>query len=488
MKSIRYILLITFLIVISSCDEDKYLDLYPLTSVTEGSFYNTEIELRQGLNDAYRQLGRVYSANGIVDLYGEQCSDNTYILIKGGGDNFSEQINEFWTLSSNGRINTAWNVCYNAIYICNVIINKLETTSVDIDASMKNRMIAEAIAIRSVIYFNMVRAWGDIPLILEPIAPLESYNYLRESSENVYDQIIRDLNFTKDHLPQNYTGADVGRITRYGVSGVLSKVFMTVGNYQSAKSELEFIINSGQYSLDANNDGVVNFDDYSYIFAPSAKNTRSSVLEVQYLAGVNANNSNHQIVYTPFHWSFNLSDIGGSTGTFRGGGINTPTSDLMESFEDGDPRKEATYFPGYTDHSTGEFVSYPWTVKYFDPNFENPGSNLTVIRYADILLMYAEVTGDATYLNMVRDRVGLPPFGSAEYPSDLYPTFEMAIEHERRVELAFEFHRFFDMVRTGRALQVMQAKGYNINESRLLFPIPQPAIDVNPEMTQNPGY
>ncbi|MGF1585972.1 MAG: RagB/SusD family nutrient uptake outer membrane protein [Bacteroidales bacterium] len=488
MKYIKYLLIVTFLLVIVSCDEDKYLDIYPKTSITQDEFYNTVIELNQGLNDAYRQLGRVYNAHGIVDLYGEQSSDNTYILIKGGGDNFSEQIAEHRIIPNNNRIVTAWNVCYNAIYICNLIIEKLETTTTDIDQGLKNRMIAEAKAIRSLIYFNMVRVWGDIPLVLIPISPIAAYDYLREDSEKVYAQIISDLNSAKNNLPGNYTGVDVGRITRYGVSGILSKVYLTLGDKQAAQSELSDVINSGMYSLDANNDGVVNSEDFSYIFAPGIKNTRSSVLEIQYLAGANANNSNHMQSFTPFHWAFHLGDIGGPTTPWRGEGINTPTTDLIESFEDGDPRQGATYYPGYTDQEAGEFVNYPWTIKYFDPNFSNPGSNVPVIRYADILLMYAEVTEDATYLNMVRDRAGLPRFGSDEYPTDLYPTLERAIEHERRVELAFEFHRFFDLVRTGRAVEVLQAKGYNLNVNNLLFPIPQSVIDVNSAITQNPGY
>ncbi len=110
------------------------------------------------------------------------------------------------------------------------------------------------------------------------------------------------------------------------------------------------------------------------------------------------------------------------------------------------------------------------------------------LQYDGVYMSQTEVTGDPAYLNMVRERVGLPPYGSPEYPSDLYPTFAEAIEHERRVELAFEFHRFFDLVRTGRALEVMHSKGYtNLTEESLLFPIPQHAIDVNPDLTQNPG-
>jgi hypothetical protein len=102
--------------------------------------------------------------------------------------------------------------------------------------------------------------------------------------------------------------------------------------------------------------------------------------------------------------------------------------------------------------------------------------------------MYAEVTNDPEYLNMVRARVGLPPYGSAGYPSDKYPTLPLAIYHERRMELCFEFHRFFDLVRHDHALEVMGSKGYDINENKLLFPIPLNEIDINPDLNQNPGY
>lgn len=488
MKTYLFTFLLIFTIFIGGCDSDKYLDLYPLTSITEGKFYNSELELKQGLNDVYRQLCRIYDAHGIVDLYGEQTSDNTYIFLKGGGDNFTEQINEFRILSDNERIRTAWRNCYNAIHICNTIIYHLDNTSLNIDSNLKNSMKAESVLVRSLIYFNMVRVWGDIPFVVEPITPMESYNLARENKNDIYEKIISDLNFAKTNLPANYTGTDVGRVTMYAASGVLAKLYLTIGNKQAAQNELEFIINSGKFSLDANNNGNINADDYSYIFAPNTKNSKSSILEVQYLAGVNANNSNHQNVYTPFHWSFNLGDIGGPKNTFRGEGINTPTSDLANEFENGDPRKRATFFPGYTDHSTGKFIDYPWTVKYFDPNWTNPGKNLSILRYADILLMYSEVTNDAKYLNMVRSRVGLPPYGSDNYPSNLYSTLQRAIEHERRVELAFEFHRFFDLVRTGRAIEVMKVKGYDINDNKLLFPIPQSEIDINPKLTQNPGY
>ncbi len=489
MRSIKYAFIITSLFIISSCDEDKYLDIYPLTSITEGNFYQNETELRQALNDVYRQLGRIYNASGIVDFYGEMSSDNTDMIFIAGTAFDYGHINDHSILTYNARILSAWNTCYNAIFICNKVIHEIENTNVEISQSIKNSMLGEALLIRSLIYFNMVRAWGDVPLITRLVTPLEAYDYLRESTDIIYQQIIADLNFAKANLPESYSGSNVGRVTRYGASGVLAKVYLTLDDMPAARSELEFIMNSGRYSLDANNDGVVNSDDYLYLFAPDTKNSKESILEVQYLAGTNAFNSGHQNAYSPFHHAFNLTDLGVPNSVFRGSGHNTPTPDLEAEYEEGDPRKDATIFPGYTNQATGEFFAYPFTIKYFDPNWTNPGKNLYVIRYADILLMYAEVTGDPAYLNMVRERVGLPPYGSPEYPSDLYPTLAEAIEHERRVELAFEFHRFFDLVRTGRALEVMQSKGYNnLNSDRLLFPIPQHVIDVNPGISQNPGY
>jgi starch-binding outer membrane protein, SusD/RagB family len=487
MKSIIYPIVV-LLLILSSCDADKYLDIYPLTSITEGNFYGSQLELEQALNDLYRQMGLIYNANGVVDYYGELSSDNTDIIFAGTGAVY-EQINDHRINTDNPQILNIWNNSYSAIFISNKFLDELENTTVEMDVNLKNRMKGEALLIRSLIYFNMVRAWGAIPLLTRVVTPLESYDYLRESPETVYQQIISDLNFAKTNLPESYTGNNVGRVTRYGAAGLLAKIYLTLNNKAAAKTELEFIINSGRFSLDANNDGVVNAADYRHLFAPTVKNPKSSILEVQYRAGTNAFNSNHQSTYAPFHHTFNLADLGVPNSIFRGSGRNTPSPDLENEYEEGDPRKAATIYPGYTHQATKEFFHYPFTIKYFDPVWTNPGKNLYIIRYADVLLMYSEVTEDPAYLNMVRARVGLPPYGSPGYPSHLYPTLQRAIEHERRVELAFEFHRFFDLVRTGRALEVMNAKGFtSLNANRLLFPIPQHAIDVNPGLTQNPGY
>lgn len=480
-RSYTSLYILVFLSLIS-CNASE-LDLYPETRLTQGNFYKSESQLVQAVDDVYRQLNRVYDARGIVDLYGELYSDNTYIEFTGGATTFEEDIIGYGIQTNNGRIQTAWETCYNALFICNNIIEQLQKTEVVFSKpDMKNRLIAEATFVRSLIFFNMVRVWGDIPMPLKVVTAVESYDYIRESEAKIYQQIIKDLSESKNNLPATYTGSDIGRATKYAAAAVLSKVYLTQGDKVNAGKELKEIIDSNVYSLDANRDGKVNKDDYVFLFQPATKNSKSSILGLQFLAGQNAVNSTYQQIYTPYHWAFHLPGI---NETFRGEGMNTPTTDLINEFESADStRKNITVYPGYVNLETNQFITYPFTMKFFDPNWRYAGQNVEIIRYADILLMYSEVTGDPTYLNQVRARVGLPGYGTSGYPTK-YNTLALAIEHERRMELSFEFHRFFDLVRTGRAVEVLKGKGFAITEKKLRFPIPQNAIDVNPKLTQN---
>src|SRR5690606_29806068 len=159
------------------------------------------------------------------------------------------------------------------------------------------------------------------------------------SPEVIYNQIISDLNFAINTLPASYTGGDVGRLTRYAAAAVLAKVYLTLDKAADAQKELEFIINSNQFSLDANDDGTINMDDFRYAFHAETKNSIESVLEIQYIASVNGFNSNHQHAYPPFHAAFHLTEY---TLTRRWEGRLTPTIDLISEFEEGDPRLQET--------------------------------------------------------------------------------------------------------------------------------------------------
>lgn len=482
MKPLKYLLIIPFLFLLQACDEDR-LDLYPLTEMSEGTYYQTLPQIEAAVNDIYRQIGRLYDSDGIPSLYGTLLSDDGEVVAQLAGNPRYQEIDRHQLLADNPRIEDAWDVAYNAIFVCNNLIGQLERTEVSMEDAYKKRMMAEVKLVRALTYFNLVRAFGAVPLITRRINVSEAYEFLREDAEVVYALLIDDLTVAKNDLPASYTGGDVGRVTKYAAAAILAKIYMTRGQTSAAQAELESIINSGQYSLDANNDGTINAADYQYIFAPDTKNCRSSILEAQYMSGVNQANSHHQNDFSPYaeDWRHPLID----EALDNGGGFNVPTDDLANEFEDGDPRKDITVVLGF-ENGAGLWVDDSFTLKFFDPDWWNAGQNFEIIRYADILLMYAEVTGDPQYLNMVRARVGLPAFGTPEYPSALYPALERAIEHERRVELAIEMHRFFDLVRTGRAVEVMQSKVPG--EIKTVFPIPLRAIDVNPGLTQNEEY
>lgn len=461
---------------------ENVLDLYPLTESTEGTFYKNETELNQALDDIYRQLSIHYNGLGLPSLYGETYSDNIQIIQVAGTDGPYSQIVEYTIVTDNARILTAWDTSYKGIFICNNILHHLNNTEIEINSANLDKMKGQALLIRSLIYFNLVRAFGAVPYIDKKIAPLDAYEYLRVEPATIYESLINDLNFAKSVLPEKWTGSDLGRVTRYSASAILSKIYLTTGDENRAKTELESIIKSNLYSLDANEDGKIDIHDLEYIFATDTKNCKSSILEAQYFSGPNALNSNHQVSYMPFYYSFSLP--GDTRMDYRGNGYNTPSKDLINEFENTDLRKDVFLREGYIDRDTKLFIDFPFTMKFYDLNWDNPGKNLAIIRYADILLMYSEVTKDPKYLNMVRDRAGLSPFDSEEYPKEKYPTLELAIEHERRIEFCQEFHRFFDLVRTNRALEVIP----ELKANQLLFPIPQYSIDVNPGLSQNPGY
>src|SRR5690554_6310256 len=223
------------LFVLFGCIEDE-LDRYPLTKKTEGTYYRDESQLNQALNDVYRQLGRHYDAQGLPDLFGELYSDNTDILHIADADVAILEIDDHRIPANNVRIQNAWDEAYNGIYICNNILHHLENTTVEIESSRLEAMKGQAVFVRSLIYFNLMRAFEAIPYIDRKIDPMESYEYLRTDPVVIYENLIRDLSYAKAVLPV-WTGADIGRVSRYGAAAILAKLYLTVGDTQKAKAE-----------------------------------------------------------------------------------------------------------------------------------------------------------------------------------------------------------------------------------------------------------
>ncbi|MBS0032343.1 RagB/SusD family nutrient uptake outer membrane protein [Chitinophaga sp. 22321] len=469
--------------LLSSCGK-SFVDLQPVSSITTGNFYKTPEDFKNAVNGAYNALrsGGTYGADSYI--FGEIRSDNS-IPVASGSVTDQDEFDRFYIRTTNPFINNRWSNSYSAIARCNAILGRIGT--ITMTDAVKNQYTGEAKFLRALFYFNLVCTFGDVPLVLKEITnPDEGYEYGRNPKAAVYAQIEKDLTEAADALPVSFTGSDVGRATKGAAKAVLGRVLLTQKKYAPAAVQLKAVIDLQQYSL---------VPVYADFFKVSNKNNKEAIFDVQYKSGgVGQGNT----------WpnSFAPQNSGNAVIMFGGGGNNTPSDDLVNDYEAGDQRKAATLATSYV-NASGATIPGNFVKKYFDvPTVNNDnGNNIPVIRYADVLLMYAEclneagyvASGDAfTYLNNIRKRAGLNDLTSATVPNQA--AFRLAMEHERRVEFAFENLRWYDLVRTDRAITVMNGKAAQINlvnpvtTKNLVFPIPQSQIDINKtKITQNEG-
>lgn len=478
MKLYRILILLGALIL-PSC-KSGFLDLAPISDTNSVNFYRNADDMLNAVNAAYASLQFSGLYNSGMYAIGEGMSDNTEILDAQSGIDIS-QLDAFTTLSNNAIVSTAWNDHYRGILACNTVIDRIG--GVTMDNALKDRFVGEVKFLRALMYFNLVRMFGDVPLVLTETTDVsQGYPYTRNPADEVYAQIILDLQDAKSKLPASYTGANVGRATLGAVKGMLAKVYLTQKKWTEAAAETKEIIDSKTYEL---------LPSYADIFKISNKNNKESLFEVQYKKGGYGLGSPFNNLFAPRLAGVAVTTIG------AGSGHNLPTADMDKAYEAGDLRKDVSMAQGYT--SAGKFVPALFVKKYLDPAPFAAGdadNNWPVLRYADVLLMRAEALNEIGYaaggeafdiLNSIRERAGLPEKTSQDAGSQA--AFRLAVEQERRVELAFENHRWFDLVRTGRALEVMNAKGFNIQSFRLLLPVPLTQIQINPDrIKQNPGY
>lgn len=476
--NVKYILISLLVLSLTACKE-QFLNLVPVSAVSTSSFYKTQSDILTALNGAYGAL-QFNGQYGQYYVLAEIPSDDTYPVLSGTVTD-QDEFDKFYIRTTNPYTLAAWSDGYRGIYRCNTVIERI--VGITMDETLKKRIVGEAKFLRALMYFNLVRDFGDVPLVLTEITdPLQGYEYSRVPVADVYTQVIKDLTDAEIILSVSYTGADIGRATSGAAKSLLGKVYLTQKRYADAALKLKEVIDKASYSL---------LPNYADLFKPANKNSKESIFEVQYKKGNIGEGSPYANAYAPVN-------SGNAVIAFGGNGNNIPTVDLEKSYEAGDPRKTVSMATSYT-NASGSKVDAFYIKKYADPPIVSGDSedNWYVLRYADVLLMYAEVlnetgkTADALpYLNQVRKRAGLSD-KALTTPAEL----RLAIEQERRVELAFEGHRWFDLVRTGRALPILQAKAAAIGiktaltEANLVFPIPQSQIDINPtKIKQNPGY
>ena len=461
----------------------------------------------QFLFGAYNDL-RSYSVH--VDGFVNATSIRSDDADKGstpadGGADVAEMEN-FPVSASNGRCNALWTGFYGLINKCNSAIINIDTLQ-NITASdeIKLQSKAEMRFLRAYSYFMLVRLFANVPIIdtiygnvtSQPIVP-------QSSAQQVYAFIEEDLNFAAQYLPPSWDAKFIGRLTKGAANGMLAKVYLTQQKWAQAAAAAQLVMNSGQYDLST---------DYAKIFGEEGENSKESVFEVQATATTSIPTANG-IQYN------NLQGVRGTGVWNNGWGWNVPSTILEAAYEPGDPRKARTILYSSTATQTntsmyGEVMPlYPSQVPNPMYNHKVLGSpqlrntinrgswwlNVRILRYADVVLMYAEAaneTGNSaaalTALNSVRARArrGTAAGVLPDVTSTDQVELRNAIRHERRIELAMEHDRFFDIVRWGIAQQTMHAAGKtNFLDSRdVILPIPQAQIDLSKKvLNQNPGY
>ncbi len=493
MRKLIYILAISGL-VLSNISCKDYLDEDIQGVYSSETFYKTEEQAINAVNAVYATTAFT-TVNNCLWVFGDVASDDA---IKGGnpGDQSEiEFIDEFETTPENGFVNFIWQHYYEGITRANNVIHYVP--SIDMDDELKKRLIAEAKALRAYFYFNLVNIFGEIPLKTEAALSTEDLQVPLSSFDAVYLQIIQDLEEATEHLPVNYSGTEKGRITKGAVYGLLAKVHLFRKNWDKSLEAIDELESIGNYDL---------LPVYRHNFSLAHENNAESVIEFQ-----------HQSEQSPFEGSYLNQWF--SPQKENGYYFNAPTESLVDTYEfteDGvaDPRLDYSIGREGGQWLNDEDFDPDWsptgylTKKHSQPLSEVPagtkgdaGLNYTYMRYAEVLLIKAEALNESGRmaealepLNRIRKRARESYLhddtisGSGTIPEGLLPDIQNgsqaeireAIRNERRVELAMEFHRYFDLMRYGAAVaeDALSDKDFVFDSDRY-FPIPQSELDAN---------
>jgi len=458
----KNILSIFILISFMSCSKE-FTDLSPISERNTGSFYTSANDFEVALAGVYNTLLSQGVYNEAIWIMNDLRSDITFWDAGGLAaaivryDDFEET-----TIDYVGR--DSWIAHYKGIGRANSVIGRIE--DVEMDASQKTRIVGEAKFLRSLLYYNLATTFGNVPLVLnEATSADDDKENVQVPIAQIYSQIAADLTEAESSLPSTAKG---GRATKGAAAALLGKVHLTQGDKTSAASALKRV--SG-YSL---------VDNYTDLWGVENEFNKESIFEVSYESGYG--------VLGNLYTSAMNTELGA---TVTSGPRNFPTKSLISSYEAGDTRFEAS-IAGIGSEAVGFAADGAgWCIKYgtTNPSTDNDGpNNWVVLRYADVLLMLAEALGESTesygYINQVRARAGLGAISSSTAG-----TFAEKLLQERKVELAFEGHRWPDLKRFGVAASVMSSDPRAIDiRGRLNLAIPQREMDINPDFVQNPGY
>ena len=444
---------IVLLFILTSCNSE-FTELAPENFLNAQEFYKTQDDFNSAVIAAYAKL------QTHVSLYFEleYRSDNLNIAAPTAGTQDRFDLNEFKETTANGIVQNAWTIYYNQIFRCNVITDNIGGANFN----LKNQYEAEAKFLRALTYFNVVRLWGDAPLVLTQVSPEDALSIPRSPVSKVYEAIEADLVFAAANLPPSTSS--FGRATSGAAKALLGKVYLTEKKYAEAVSILNEIVD--QYSLLSN---------VTAVFDTANKLNNEIIFSIRFDKEIPG--ENHGL------W-LNVSDI--STADL--------SPKLIDAYDALDARK---FLAEYQSNGGGLFAPG----KFLDEESTSTrrfGNDYILLRYADVLLMIAEAQNEITYqssgaafnyLNDIRERAGVAALTPTEIPDQT--SFRDAVLNERFLEFPYEGHRWFDLIRTETAKEEMAALGKTVQDHQLLLPIPQAEIEKvnNPDVLgQNPGY
>ena len=490
MKKIFSIIL--FLVIILSGCSESFLDRQPEDTLAPGIFFTTPADIKTGLMGVYQPFQAIYNHGGLSAPL-EQMSDD-------GSNPFSVNYYHSFFKDNTHSLSTYWNSFFKIVVNANNIIDIIDkyVPKNDAEALVVNAYRGEASFLRAFAYFNLVRLYGDVPLVIKRFDdPGVSFGMGRTPASDIYTKvIIPDLEYAFANCYMKGDAAISSRpacVTKGAALTILGKVYLTMNDHAKAAATLKKLIVDKEAG-----DKHALLADYSKIWLSTNKFNSESIFEINYnvAAGV------------PSYYFRNMSSVGinlhkvtTSSCQFAG------SKNLMDEFVAYEEviRYRVSVDSGW--HATNNLIT-PIPLKLMPPltgiaTYDKIGSdyNYMITRYADALLMYAEalmVLGQkdaaAGYVNQVRARVSMAPVSAAELDID-------RILHERRMELAFEGHRYFDLVRTGKAIEYISAELMSncdyelrtfrtepIPEYQLILPIPVGEIEKDQTLTQNPGY
>jgi hypothetical protein len=460
----KYIYISIAMLVFASCN---VLEEDPQSFISPENFYRTKSDATAAVTAAYAPL----SVNGFVSrnfvILGEVTTDNMWPL---ANNNDRVMLDTYTQTPQNGILRETWSDFYTGITRCNIVIDRVP--KIEMDETLRDRFVAEAKFLRGLYYYHLVRLFGPLPLITKEVTGLDELTYpSRSTVDEVYAQIITDFQDAEEVLPLTYTGADIGRATKGAAKAFLASVYLTKKDYTHAlEKTTELMAPPFTYGL---------WDNYADVFLIKNEWGKEYVFDVSYVGGASGGQGGALIA---FFAQENNSVQGRGFGSFK------PTDELYAAFDPADKRLPVFFTKG-TDN---KYYCNKW-IDATSTTANTSGNNIPLMRFADVVLMHAEaynklnapVDGNEAYLavNKIRTRAGLTALSGLTQDE-----LNTAILKERRLELCFEGHRWFDLVRTN-FIEELTAKGYTVAEKDMLQPMPQFEIDLNKNLLpQNPGY